>query len=396
MKTTPIILAFAITLAWPPVRHPASSSAGDFDRLIIPVGKDPGPIAIADVNHDGNPDIIVANFGDQTLTVLLGDGHRGFTPAPGSPFPAGPAGKSACDIAVADMNGDGNPDLVIANTGTPYITILLGDGHGNFKPSPHSPFATNSYPHVHGVAVGDFMGDGRPAVVTDSWGHQEILVIPSDGHGNLILPGKAFHADLYSDSGVRAADFNKDGHLDVVTANQTFGSSGRPSGIGLMLGDGKGGFHRAPGSPFPAGGEPWVFAVADVNHDGNPDVVVAPYQRDLRDPKQLGVTVLLGDGKGGFTTMPGSPLSLAGCLGPGRVAVGKIFGDGLQDIAVLCAQNDKLFLFRQAKDGTFSISTLDVQTGWSGLAVGDLDGDGKDDIVVSNNAAGTITIFFAK
>ena len=387
----------------------ARSASDNFTRVVLPVGQGPGSIAIADVNHDGHPDIIVANTGEGTVSVLLGDGRGNFRAAPGSPFPCN---ANPNDIAVADMNGDGNPDLVIANTGTPYITVLLGDGHGGFKPSTHSPFATTSYPHVHGVAVGDFFGDGKPAVVTDSWGRSQILLIPSDGQGSLILPGKTFRADLYSDSGVRAADFTHDGHLDVVTIEQTFGSRGRPSGVGLMLGDGKGGFRRAPGSPFPAGGEPWEFTVADMNHDGNPDVVVVPYQRDLLDPAQLSVTVLLGDGKGAFTKMKGSPFSLAGCRGPDRVATGDFNGDGYRDIAVACAQNNKVMLYWGSKGGTFRISSLDVETGWSGLAAADLTGDGKDDIIVSNYGpengpengpkhgtrplAGTITIFMSK
>jgi hypothetical protein len=388
MKITILILALGITTAWSALAPwPQGPAANNFDRVVVPVSKGPAPIAIADVNHDGKPDIIVGNSGDSTVSILLNDGHRHFTPAPGSPFPCG---KNPNDIAVADMNGDGNPDLVIANTGTPYITILLGDGKGGFKPSPHSPFATTVRPHVHGVAIGDFMGDGKPAVVTDSWGNDQILLIPSDGHGNLLLPGKFFHADIHSDAGVRAADFTHSGHLDIVTTSQ------RDNAVGLMLGDGHGGFRRARGSPFPAGLETWSFTVGDINDDGNPDVIVFPYQRDLPDPSKLGVTVLLGDGKGGFATMPGSPLSLAGCQGPDKVRSGNIFGDGLRDIVVSCAQNDKLFIFRQMKNGAFRTATLDVPTDWSGLAVGALDSSGKDAIVVSNNDRDTITIFFSK
>jgi hypothetical protein len=290
------------------------------------------------------------------------------------------------------MNGDGNPDLVIANHQTPYITVLLGDGKGGFKPSAHSPFATNSYPHPHGVLVGDFMGDGKPAVVTDSWGNRQILLIPTDGKGDLILPGKFFPADLHTDSGVRAADFNKDGNLDVVTVSQDTGT------IGLLLGDGKGGFRKAPGSPFPAGDTPWMFATGDVNGDGNPDVAVIPYERDVRDRRKLGVTILLGDGKGGLTTMRGSPFSLTGCEGPDGIAVGDVRGNGLHDIVVSCAQNDKLFFLVGTKDGTFKVSSQSVSTGWGwpGLALADLTRNGKDDIIVSNNRQGTITILLSQ
>lgn len=366
---------------------PADSNSLTFKSTVIPVGRAPGAIAIADVNHDGKPDIMVANFDDGTVSVLLGDGKGHFSPAHGSPFPCN---ANPNDIAVADMNGDGNPDLVIANTQTPYLAVLLGDGKGGFRPSTYSPFATKSYPHPHGVAVGNFIGDGKPAVVTDSWGNNQILLIPSDGKGNLMLPGKFFPADLHTDSGVRAADFNKDGNLDIVTVDQSKGV------VGLLLGDGKGGFRKAPGSPFPAGDTPWMFTVGDVNGDGNPDVAVIPYERDMHDRRNLDVTVLLGDGKGRLTPMRGSPFSLAGCEGPSRVAIGDIHGNGSHDIVVSCAQNDKLFFFMDTKKGTFDIFSRKMPAGWGGIALADLTGNGRDDVIVSNMAAGTITILLSK
>ena len=283
---------FALAAALVSASAPDPSVKLNFAETVIRVGKGPADMAVADINKDGKPDVIVANTDDATISVLLGDGNGQFSPTAGSPFPCG---KNPNDIAVTDMNGDGTPDLVIANTQTPYITILLGNGKGGFQPAAHSPFATMSHPHPHGVVVGDFMGNGKPAVVTDSWGSSQILLLPSDGRGDLLLPGRFFAADLRSDAGVRTADFNHDGHLDLVTTNQGGNS------VGLLLGDGKGGFRRAPGSPFSAAAESWSFAVGDVNGDGNPDVTVIPYERNLTDPKQLGVTVLLGDGKGGLS-----------------------------------------------------------------------------------------------
>ena len=242
MKIALFVLTLVVTAASFAGTRITAVSAPDFDARVFPVGKAPAAIAIADVNHDGKPDIIVANTDDQTLSVLLGDGKRHFAPAPGSPFPCG---ENPNDIAVADMNGDDNPDLVIANTGTPYLTILLGDGKGGFKPSPHSPFATESHPHVHGVAVADFTGDAKPDVATDSWGRDEILVIPGDGEGNLVLPGKPFHTGKRPYQRLRSADFNKDGNPDIVTTNLGGNT------VSILLGDGKGGFRDAPGSSSP-------------------------------------------------------------------------------------------------------------------------------------------------
>jgi FG-GAP-like repeat len=372
-----------------------SSRLPDFDELVIPVGQGPGSIAIADVNHDGHLDIIVANETSGTLTVLLGDGQGHFAPAPGSPVACG---KNPNDLAVGDFNGDGNPDLVVADTETPYLTILLGDGKGGFTPSAHSPFDTHSYPHVHGVAVGDFNGDGKLDVVTDSWGHNQILMFFGDGKGNLMLPGQAFNTGKRPYERLRSADFNKDGKPDVVTTDLD------QNAASILLGDGRGGLRDAPGSPTPAGASPWAVAIDDMNHDGNLDLVTIPYAPDVPDPRDIGVTVLLGDGTGRFSKLPGSPLSLAGCEGPDRVATGDINGDGFRDIVVDCAQNNKVMIFLGSKDGSFRAFSRSVQTGWSGVAIADLRKRGKDDIVVSNNvldsqpkpSTGTITILSAR
>ena len=141
-----------------------------------------------------------------------------------------------------------------------------------------------------------------------------------------------------------------------------------------------------------------------MNHDGNLDLVVIPYDRDISDPRQLGVTVLLGDGKGHFATMPDSPVSLAGCHGPDRVATGDLNGDGFRDIVVSCAQNNKLMLFMGSKDSSFQISTQNFQPAGPALPSPTSMATAKTIIVVSNTvpenepqpASGTITIFFSK
>jgi hypothetical protein len=365
----------------------AADSGPSFDPLTIPVGKGPGSMVIADVNHDGKPDIVIVNIESETLSVLLGDGHGHFHPAAAAPCPTG---KSPNDIATGDFNGDGNLDVVIANTETPNITILLGDGKGGFKPSPHSPFATDSHPHVHGVAVGDFNGDGRLDVVTESWGRNQVLLLPGDGAGNLILPGKSFNTGKRPYQRLRSADFNRDGKPDILTTDMN------ENAVSILLGDGKGGFQNAPGSPFPAGAVPWSAAIDDIDKDGNLDVAVVPYDRDVKDPQLLGITVLLGDGKGGLRRMPGSPFSLAGCAGPDRVATGDLDGNGFRDIVVSCAQNDKVMIYLGAAGGTFRVTSRDVPTGWSGLAIADLNGDGKSDIVASNKAGNAITILMSR
>src|SRR5258708_2768510 len=92
-------------------------------------------------------------------------------------------GKGPTTMVIADFNRDGKPDIAVANGADKTVTILLGDGKGGFTPAPGSPVAVLSYPHTHGVAAGDFNGDGKLDLVTESWGDDKVTVIFGDGHG---------------------------------------------------------------------------------------------------------------------------------------------------------------------------------------------------------------------
>jgi hypothetical protein len=374
------------------------SNSGQFTTLVIPAGGDPDALAVADVNHDGAPDILAANPESGTVTILLGDRKGHFQKTPGSPFPAG---HLPSDIGVGDFNGDGHPDLLIANHQAPYVTLLLGDGRGGFHPAPRSPFTTNAKPHPHGVAVGHFCGRDKPLdAVIDSWASSEVELLPGDGAGNL-RNGPKFPAGPGSDMPLRSADFNQDGVPDVVMPDTAIGQWNSNT-ASVLLGDGKCGFNPAPGSPVPAGAVPWSVAVGDMDNDGIPDLVLIPYGPQVHDAHKIAATVLLGDGRGGFHPMPGSPFALPGCANPRRVAVGSIYGNQLHDFAVTCMNSATILLFSGQKDGKLRVSSLAVPAGASGKPVGqgvllaDLLRRNRDDIVISNGSAGTLTVFMSK
>ena len=355
-----------------------------FRQVTIHVGQGPRWVSVADVNHDGNPDVLVTNADAGTVSVLLGDGNGQFREAPGSPFAAGPQPN---DLAIADMNGDGHPDLIIPNHQAPTITILLGDGKGGFRPAPGSPFDVHSNPHPHGVAVADFDGDGKPDVVTDSWASNQVELLLGDGKGGLRTPGRFFPAGHRPYERLRTADFNHDGRPDIVTTNLDDGT------VSILLGDGKGAFVAAPGSPFPAGGKPWQVFVGDVNGDGNDDLVVIPYQRDIADESQNVVTVLLGDGHGTFRPTEGSPRPLGGCRGPNSVTAGEL-GRGRHGIAVECAQSRNLMLFERDARGHSEATSIPFKGGWGSVALARLTKDGRGELITANNEDGSITVYF--
>jgi hypothetical protein len=356
-----------------------------FTEMTIRVGKGPKWISVADVNRDRNPDIVIANADEGTVSVLLGNGKGKFHAAAGSPFAAGHLPN---DIAIADMNGDANPDLVIADHQSPFVTILLGDGKGEFRPAPGSPVDVHSNPHPHGVVVADFNEDGHPDVVTDSWGSNQIEVLLGDGKGGLRTPGKYFATGRRPYERLRSADFNKDGLPDIVTTNLDDGT------VTVLLGDGRGGFHSAPGSPFAAGAKPWQVAIDDLDGDGKPDLLIIPYERDIAEPSQNAVTVLQGDGNGGFRPMPGLPLPLGGCHGADSVTAGDLLGDGRHEIVVACAESRNLTIFARDSDGHFLPFTQGFKGGWGAVALGRLTDSRHGELITANNEDGTITIFF--
>jgi hypothetical protein len=353
----------------------------------FPVGTAPGSVEIADLNGDGKLDIIVANEQSNNVTILLGDGKGEFTQAKGSPFPAGHAPS---DIAIGDFNRDGKLDLAFANHEEKHLTVLLGNGQGGFTPAPNSPFAVEVKPHTHGVATGDLNGDGNLDLVTDSWGNDQVSVLFGDGKGSFNTSGTFLDVGKMPYQRVRVGDINGDGKSDIITTNL------EGDNVTILLGNSKGGFKQSTSSPFPCGESPFNFAIGDVNGDGKPDLAIvnSPSSTADRHGKD-GLTILLGDGAGGFRMLAGSPFATGRI--PNRVAIGDVNGDGIGDIAVSSPDGNNITLFLMSnKSSVASSSTIAVGGKPKGLAIRDLNADGKADIVITNNGDNTVTVMLSK
>ena len=178
-------------------------------------------LAIADVNGDGRLDVVAtyASGGPQGVSVFLGDGAGGLGPATNFAASGSPEG-----IAIADLNGDGKPDLVFANGGSNSISVMLGDGAGGF--GPRTVFAAGQFPW--GIAVGDLNGDGIPDVAVANINGGGIGVCFGDGHGG--LSPMTLLATAYNPRDVAIADLNGDGKLDLVAACAGISDAVPPAG----------------------------------------------------------------------------------------------------------------------------------------------------------------------
>jgi FG-GAP-like repeat len=372
------LAVLAVTLAYGVGAGPPLADAG----VRLAAGRGPGSLALADLNRDGRLDLVVANDESGDVTVLLGDGKGGFSAAPGSPFPAG---KSPNDIAIADFDGDGKPDLAFPNHDTSHVTILLGDGRGRFKPVSASPVAVRSNPHPHGIAAADFDGDGHVDFAVESWVNDQIEVIFGTGAGRFRTRGQLFAVGHMPYQKLRAGDVNGDGAPDIVTTNFEGGN------VTVLLGDGRGGFGEAPGSPFRAGEAPFSLALADVDRDGHLDLVVSNFCGRAGDASHDAVNVLVGDGTGGFRSMKGSPFATG--ANPVRVAFGDVNGDGWPDIVTANASGGDVTVLLGDGHGSLrpGVRRASGREPHS-VAVADVDGDGRAEIFVANHGAGDVTM----
>jgi uncharacterized protein (TIGR03437 family) len=344
----------------------------------------PYSAAVGDFNGDGIQDLVTADHDDGAVTVLLGNGKGGFTLAAGSPFAAGTGPAS---VAVGDFNGDGNQDLAIANEYSGTVTVLLGNGAGGFTAAPGSPVAAGSAPYS--IAVGDFNGDGvQDLAVADANGFaNSVTVLLGNGTGGFTPARGSPFAVGKTPYAVVVGDFNGDGIQDLATANFDYDST---TGLGtgtvtVLLGNGSGGFTPSPGSPFTVGNASQSIAVGDFNGDGIQDLVTASIELD-------GVAVLLGDGKGGFTPAPGSPFAIGqGFL---SVAVGDFNGDGIPDLVaaenlgVIVLLGNGLGGFTVPAGGGYTTGGGEYLVGASFIAVGDFNGDGIPDLVAIDEQPG--------
>lgn len=314
----------------------AVQAAGPFHKVHDHrVGFTPYSLATGDFNGDANRDLVTADLEADTVSVLLGNGLGEFGLAKNFAV-----GSRPVSVAVGKFNADAKPDLAVADSGSGDVSILLGKGDGSFGAARSLPIPAGK---PRAVAVGDFNHDGKPDLaVVNSAG---VSVLPGKGDGSF---GAARNYPTGAEpTAIAVGNFNGDGKLDLAVVNGGVithsparpGDASRPlSGEGpetvigggfgtvsILLGKGDGTFGAAKN--FPVGEEtfPVSIAVGDFNGDHRPDLALADNFEGADS-----ISVLLGKGSGAF----GPAEKLAVGLTPISVAVGNLNGDSHPDLAV--------------------------------------------------------------
>ncbi|HJW76162.1 MAG TPA: FG-GAP-like repeat-containing protein [Thermoleophilia bacterium] len=346
-------------------------SGSDVSDACFTIGLDyttaarPEDVAVGDFNGDGKLDLVSANSGAGSVSILLGRGDGTFQASVDYATGAAP-----CSVATGDFNHDGKVDLAIANSGANTVSVLRGNGDGTFRAK--VDYRTGSAPRS--VDVRDIDGDGRQDVVTANSGANTVTIL--HGNGNGTFQNKV---DYPTDAGpwsVEARDVNGDLKQDLVTAN-----SGASS-VSVLLGNGNGTFQAR--IDYPTGSAPRSVDVGDLNGDGKSDLVTA-------NSGASSVSVLLGKGGGTFQ----AKVDYLTGSGPESVAIGDLNGDGEQDVVTANsgAGANAVSVLSGRGDGTLQ-PRLDYIVGATprSVAVADLNGDGKLDLVTANYDAGTISV----
>jgi len=393
----------------PPPSQFVVTSPADQGAAENPIG-----VALEDLNGDGKVDLIVTlwggNFGpiidgkipnppqvnpdtqqvttQGSIAVLLGNGNGSFN-APHYYL----VGTRPLGIKSAELTGDGKKDIVVTNAITGTVSVLKGNGDGTFQTAIDLPSGTAP----NALAVADVNGDGKPDIMATNNGDQTVGVyINNSTPGNInFAPQVTYPVGLYP-SGIVTGDFNGDGSPDLVVLNNgdVFDSSS-PTTITVLLNDGKGTFAAQPAEQVwnHNGGD--ALAVGDFSGTGRLDLAVANF--GFAVPNEL--RVMRGNGDGTFTA--GESYGIG--EGAEDIKVADFNGDGIVDLVTCNLNDDTLTLLVGKGDGTFvpavdTTSDAPVPHGFPAfayptfLALGDVNSDGKPDLVTGNIFNRTVTV----
>jgi len=332
-------------------------------------GSNPAASVTADLNGDGIPDVAVANQSSSTIALFMGNGDGTFRP-----LVSHITGSQPLRVIAADLNKDGWLDLVTVNYGGGSLSVFMATGSGEYA----AASTVGLFASPLDVVAGDFTGDGKLDLAVPSPQGNSVSILPGNGNGTF---GQALstNTDYYPDRLV-AADFNGDGKLDLALTTYF-------SFYTVLLGAGDGTFSTK--ANYSTTYRTLQIAAGDLSSDGKQDLVVVT--ADIASGAGTCSTLVLqGGGDGTFSAQTPLPCGTF----PQALTLADLNADTNRDILVLSDSGDNLYLFLGNGNSTFQTALQhDTPKLASALAVADFNSDDRLDIGLSSFNDSTFTIF---
>ncbi len=319
--------------------------------------------AVADVNGDDLPDVVVADVNNDRVHVMLGDGLGGFSAA-GFLL----TGDAPHRVALGDVNGDDEPDILTSNRNDRTVSILLNQGNGAFAPALTQALADSTEPLD--LAVSFLDNDTNADLVVASRLGLSLWVYRGNGDGTF---GSGIENEgLLDIRALKVADVDGNGTRDIITAH------GTPGRVLILSGLGDGLF--APSVGYTTGRIPSDVCVEDIDGDFDPDLMVGHLDEDYH-------AILLNDGQGGFTPQPPAHTSNVG-----RCVLIEVTGDSRLDL--LTASRGGYFVSENLGQGRFDTRAVVAppNTFFTRLSVADINGDQRPDVLIPNETGGSVEV----
>jgi hypothetical protein len=330
------------------------------------VGTAPWSVFAADLDGDGNQDLVAANSVSNNVSLLMNNGNGTFAAAVNYA-----TGSYPMSVYAADLDGDRDQDVVTANNYSNNVSVLKNNGNGTFASAVN--YAVGAAPRS--VFAADLDGDGDKDLVVANYTSGNISVLRNSGDGTFVL--MANYAAGTAPISVSATDLDGDGDQDLVVANS--GSNN----VSVLMNNGNGTFAAAVN--YPAGSLPFSVFAADLDGDGDPDLVTA------NDISSGTVSVLMNIGTWSGSFAPA--VTYAAGVNPVFVCAADLNGDGYQDLAVANALGNNISVLKNYGNGTFAPAVnyaVGIQP-WSIFAA-DLDGDGDQDLAAANLNSNIVSV----
>ncbi|CAF0808160.1 unnamed protein product [Adineta steineri] len=324
-------------------------------------------IAVGDVDGDGDRDIVAANYGSGNVSVFLNIGNGTF--APQVTYSAG-NGSQLWSVALADVDGDGKLDIIVPNYTANNIGVFLNSGTGTFAAQVTYPSGVNPI----FVAASDVNGDSKPDIIVANAGAGTVGVFLNSGTGT--FGAQVAYSTLTFLKTLTVADVNGDGKNDIIVTNFNVNN------VGVLLNTGTGTF--AAQVIYATDAYPYAVTTGDVDGNGKLDIIVTNYLAN--------VGILINNGTGTF----GAQITYSTDSYAMSVATADIDGDSTLDIIVGNYISCDVSVLLNTGTGTFNNqTTYSTGIGSNPLSVAavDLNGDNKPDIIVANSHADNVGVF---